>query len=147
MTKLAIRSLVVALGALVAPCPADDAKEKPAHSLVGTWKCVSAKYDGKEANRPEGFTQLKHVTPTQFMWALYDGDGKVHAGMGGSYILKGEEYVETPEYYLGDGLESLKGKAQEFKWKLDGDKWYHTGKLSSGTTVEEVWERVTKKSD
>ena len=64
---------------------------------------------------------------------------------GGSYTLKGDDYVETPEYGLGDTLDQLKGKPQEFKGKVEGNKWHHTGKLSSGTTIEEVWERVEKK--
>lgn len=147
MTKIAIRCLALSLAVLLLPCRADDPKDKPSSKLIGTWKCISAKYDGKEVKRPEGYTQLKHVTPTSFMWAIYDGDGKLAAALGGSYKLKGDEYVETPEYGTGDGLENLKGKAQEFKLKVDGNKWHHTGMLSSGLTIEEVWERVTKKDD
>src|SRR5438270_540656 len=94
---------------------------------------------------PEGYTHLKHVTPTQFMWASYDGEGKVEAALGGGYTLKGDSYVETPEYGVGDVLGQLKGKPQAFKWKVEGNKWHHTGKLSSGLTIEEVWERVERK--
>jgi hypothetical protein len=146
MMKLSLCSFVLTFFALVTPCSADEPKEK-VHPLVGTWKCLSAKYDGKEAGRPEGYTLLKHVTPTSFMWAIYDSDGKVVGALGGSVTIKGEDYVETPEYSVGEGLDALKGKAQEFKWKVDGNKWLHNGKLSSGLTIEEVWERVTKKSD
>ena len=138
---------ILSLGAVVwfaaAAAPADE--PKPAHPLVGTWKCVSAKYGGEEVKRPEGYTQLKHVTPAQFMWALYDGEGKVVAALGGSYTLKGNEYVETPEYGVGDVLEQLKGKPQAFTWKVEGDKWHHTGKLSTGLSIEEVWVRVERK--
>ena len=121
----------------------DDAKAD--NKLIGTWKVISAKYDGKEVKRPDGYTHLKHVTPTQFMWAIYDGEGKVEAVLGGSYTLKGNEYIEVPEYGMGGALEQLKGKPQTFTWKVDGNKWHHTGKLSSGLTIEEVWERVEKK--
>jgi hypothetical protein len=147
MMKFAVRCALLSAVALGVPCLADEKKDKPVHPLVGTWKCVSAKYDGKEAARPDGYTQLKHVTPTHFIWVLHDGDGKVVAGMGGTCTMKGEEYIETPDYYVGDGFEALKGKAQEFKWKVDGKKWIHNGKLSSATTVEEVWERVGGKDD
>ena len=122
---------------------ADDPKTD--NKLIGTWKLISAKFEGQENALPPGFTQLKHVTPTQFMWALYDKDGKVVAGLGGTYTLKGEEYVEIPEYGLGEGWDQLKGKDQVFKWKVEGKKWSHTGKLSNGTSIEEVWERVEKK--
>jgi hypothetical protein len=126
---------------------ADDPKgeSKTDSKLVGTWKRISAKYDGQESTLPDGVTQVKHVTPTHFMWAIYGEDGKLLAALGGTYTAKGEEYIETPEYGVGEGLDPLKGKQQAFKWKVEGNKWSHTGKLSSGTTIEEVWERVEKK--
>jgi hypothetical protein len=69
----------------------------------------------------------------------------VTSALGGSYTLKGEAYEEVPEYGVGEGLlEALKGKTQSFKWKIEGNKWHHTGKLSTGQTIEEVWERVEK---
>ena len=125
---------------------ADDPKEgSTLNKLVGTWKAVSAKYGGEEVKREEGVTHIKHVTPTQFMWAMCDKEGKVSAALGGSYTLKGDKYVEMPEYGTGEVLAQLKGKPQEFTWKVEGNKWYHNGKLSSGLTIEEVWERVEKK--
>ena len=77
------------------------------------------------------------------MWAIFDKEGKVAATLGGSYTLKGHDYVELPEYGLGN--DQLRGKPQPFTWKIEGNKWYHTVKLSSGLTIEEVWERVEKK--
>src|SRR5205823_3969349 len=100
------------------------------HKLVGTWKAVSAKYGGSEIKLEEGYTHLKHVTPTQFMWAICDGEGKVGTTLGGSYTLKGNAYTEVPEYGTGSVLEQLKGKPQVFTWRVEGNKWYHTGKLS-----------------
>src|SRR5713101_10201562 len=60
--------------------PNGDAKF---HKLVGTWKMGSG-----------DVTTIKHVTPTQFMWATYDKDGKVTRAAGGSYTLKGDAYEE-----------------------------------------------------
>ena len=73
-----------------------------------------------------------------------DEDRKVIASLGGPYTQKGDEYVEMPEYGVGTILDALKGNPQVFKWKVDGNKWYHNGQLSGGTTIEEVWERVEK---
>jgi hypothetical protein len=115
------------------------------HPLVGTWRVVSAKYGGQDVPRRAGYVTVKHVTPTQFMWASYGPDGKVTRAVGGSYTVKGAEYVETPEYGLSADFDVIKGKAQTFTWKIDGNKWFHTGKLSNGLTVEEVWERVERK--
>jgi hypothetical protein len=140
--------LVVAALAVATAVWADDPKgeAKTDNKLVGTWKRISAKYDGQESTLPGGFTQVKHVTPTHFMWALYGEDGKVVAALGGTCTAKGDEYIEIPEYGVGEGLlDPLKGKEQVFKWKLEGNKWSHSGKLSNGTTIEEVWERVEKK--
>jgi hypothetical protein len=140
-------AVILALAATAATVRAEDPKgdAKGAQKLVGTWKVVSAKYGGKEVKWPEGTTTVKHVTPTQFMWATYGKDGKVIQAVGGSYTLKGEDYAETPEYGVGAVFEQIKGKTLAFKCKVEGDKWYHTGQSPTGTTVEEVWERVGKK--
>ena len=140
-------AVIFVLAVSSTPVRSEEAKgdAKSENKLVGTWKLVSAKYGGQEVQRPEGLTQLKHVTPTQFMWAVYDTEGRVSSALGGSYTLKGDNYVETPEYGVGDVVDQLKGKPQEFTWKIEGNKWYHNGKLSSGLTIEEVWERVEKK--
>ncbi|HJZ57452.1 MAG TPA: lipocalin family protein [Gemmataceae bacterium] len=147
--RIATRLIAVAasLATVAAPARADDPKGgAPAENkLVGTWKLVSAKYGGREVRFPEGTTMLKHVTPSQFMWATYDKDGKVTRAAGGPYTLKGDTYEETPEYGISSDFDIIKGKAQTFKWKVEGNKWYHTGKLSNGLTIEEVWERVEKK--
>jgi hypothetical protein len=149
MSKFACRRLAVVIALLFtaaaawAADPKGDAKSD--NQLVGTWKLISAKYGGQEVKFPEGTTMIKHVTPTQFMWANYDKDGKVTRAAGGGYTLKGEVYEETPEYGISNDFDLIKGKAQTFKWKVEGNKWHHDGKLSSGLTIEEVWERVEKK--
>jgi hypothetical protein len=173
MANIATRwaAVVVSLAACAATGRADDPKggARPENQLVGTWKLVSAKYGGSQSTLPERVTTLKpvtptqngwsgsmllpdlrvttlkHVTPTQFMWASYDTDGKVTRAAGGGYTLKGEAYEETPEYGFGLDFVGLKGKVQSFTWKVEGNKWYHAGKLNNRLTIEEVWERVEKK--
>jgi hypothetical protein len=149
MVKITSRCLALVLVATVtaATARADEPKgeAKADNKLVGTWRLVSAKYGGNEFKFPEGTTMLKHVTPAQFMWATYDKDGTLTRAAGGSYTLKGEEYAETPEYGLGGDFEVIKGKTHTFKWKVEGNKWHHTGKLAGGLEIDEVWERVEKK--
>jgi hypothetical protein len=125
----------------------DEPKKEPTtgEKLIGTWKLASAKYAGQEFNFPEGTTTLKHVTGSQFMWVTFDGSGQVSRTAGGSYVLKGDEYTENPEYGFGPDFEGIKGKKQAFKCKIDGDTWHHDGALSTGVTIEEVWERVKAK--
>jgi hypothetical protein len=137
-----------AAGLVAAGRAADDptkVKAKPGGTLVGTWKLVSGKYGGQEAKFPEGTTMLKHVTPTQFMWATYDKDGKVFRAAGGAYTLKGETYEETPEYGFSDDFDAIKGQTHAFSVKVEGKRWQSDGKLANGTTINEVWERVERK--
>jgi hypothetical protein len=136
-------ALAVTAAAACAADPKGDAKSD--NPLVGTWKLVSGKYGGQDFKFPEGSTHIKHITPTQFMWATYDKDGVVSRAAGGTYTLKGETYEELPEYGISSDFDLIKGKAQTFTWKVEGDKWYHNGKLSNGLTIEEVWQRVEKK--
>ena len=80
------------------------------------------------------------------MWVRYDTEGIVKHAMGGGYTLKGEDYAETTEYGTTSGdFTVMKGKTHTFKVKVDGNKLYQKGKLNSGLTIEEVWERVEKK--
>ena len=147
-TATAFLALLVVAALASAPATADEPKKAAAkrdNKLIGTWRLVSAKYGGQEYTIPEGTTHLKHVTPAHFMWTIYDKDGKVDSALGGSYTLTGAGYEEMPEYGTADLLQQLKGKAQTFKWKIEGNKWHHDGQLSSGVTIEEVWERVEKK--
>jgi len=141
--------VLAALVGLLGVAPGRSAAEepKPEAKLVGTWKLVSAKYGGKEVKAAEGVTQIKHVTPGQFVWFSYDKEGKIDTGrmLGGSYTVNGNKYEETPEYGAGPILPAFKGKKQSFEWKIEGNKWYHAGKLSGGLEIEEVWERVEKK--
>jgi hypothetical protein len=139
MFKTGIVGLALLISLAVSATHAFAEEPKQEHKLIGTWKVISN-------TLPDGYTQVKHVTPEQFMWALYDKDGKVVSALGGSYTLKGDAYVEIPEYGVGEEqLAALKGKQQSFKWKIEGNKWHHTGSLSTGQPIEEVWVRVEKK--
>jgi hypothetical protein len=145
--EIALYSVFVGLALSATRASGDQPKVggEPPNKLVGTWKLVSAKYGGNEFKLPEGSTHIKHITPTQFMWATYDQEGKVTRAAGGGYTLKDDEYVETPEYGLSEDFDIIKGKAQSFKCKVEGNKWHHDGKLSNDLTIEEVWERVERK--
>src|SRR4051812_7961301 len=96
LTRTLALAAVAWLAAAPAGRPADPpAAAPPVHPLVGTWRVASAKYGGQEVPRRAGYVTVKHVTPTQFMWASHGPDGKVTRAAGGSYTVKGAEYVET----------------------------------------------------
>jgi len=111
-------------------------------AVVGSWRLVSAKANGKAISVPAGTTILKHVTPTDFIFVYYDEHGVITVAGGGPYRLNGSRYEETVKYGIGEGMGPLIGKTQVFTLRIDGGRWYHNGKESDGTVVEEVWERV-----
>ena len=137
---------VIALAALDPPIrlAADEPKGEgaTANKLLGTWKLVSAKYGGRESTLPQEATTLKHVTPTHYTWLTFDKDGQATRTQGGPYEFDGEVLKSTPEYGMGPGFEPIKGKVQSFKIKFEGDTFFQAGTLSTGTTLEEVWESV-----
>jgi hypothetical protein len=140
--SLVAGTLLVAFGALgFADNPKADGDA--AARLIGTWKLTSAKYGGEESDLPKSGTTLKHVTPGNFIWVTYDSETKeVTRTAGGTYTLDGEKYEETPRYGLGADFEAVRDKPQTFTLKLEGDSWKHSGELSNGLKIEEVWERV-----
>jgi hypothetical protein len=115
-----------------------------ANKLLGTWKLVSAKYGGRESTLPKQATTLKHVTPAHYTWLTFDKDGQATRTQGGPYEFDGEVLKSTPEYGMGPGFEAIKRKVQSFEIKFEGDRFFQSGTLSTGTTLEEVWERVYK---
>ena len=144
MVSLILGTLVVTKGALgvADPPKADVAADK----LIGTWKLVSAKYDGQVSDLTESGTTLKHITPGNFIWVSYDSKSKkVTRTAGGTCTLDGEKYEETPRYGLGDDFETIQDKPHTFTLKLEGDTLHQNGELSNGLKIEEVWERVPAK--
>jgi hypothetical protein len=140
--RLTAAVLVLIAAAISASADEPDKESQPENKLIGSWRQVSAIYGGQRYTPPAGSTTVKHVTPSQFMWATYDAAGTVQRAAGGGYELKEDQYEETPEYGISDDFEIIRGKAQTFTWRVEDNKWYHNGKLSNGLTIEEVWERI-----
>jgi hypothetical protein len=93
---------------------------------------------------PTEETMIKLVTDTYFTWVRFDSSTKeVTSAAGGRCTIEGDRYTELIKYGLGPVM-NLKGARQTFTWKLEGDKWHHSGTLSNGTRLEEIFERVKK---
>jgi hypothetical protein len=110
--------------------------------LLGTWRMLSAKFDGETTTLAEGQVKFKHVTPTHFFWFTHDGNGQVLRGAGGVYSLQGNVYVETVEYGVGSVFGTIVGRTHTFTFRIEGDQWFHTGNRADGKSIEEVWVRV-----
>jgi hypothetical protein len=138
-----LMGLVLLLGGIAALAAPGDPISKD--RLVGTWRLQSAMY-GPPGNQisyvPKEQVHLKHVTATHFTVITYEGESKkVTIAGGGPYSLQGSAYKETVDHAMGS-LANLLGKEQSFTLKMDGDRWTHSGTLSNGQQIEEIWERV-----
>jgi hypothetical protein len=106
---------------------------------------ISFKYGGgdKFNDVPPTRVHLKHITSTHFTWLQHDAKSRqISRGGGGTYTVKGNEYIEQVEYGIGGDIKPMIGHADHFTWRVEGNKWYHRGKLSIGLEIEEIWERV-----
>ena len=112
-------------------------------ALVGTWRMKSMKVDGQVNTLPDRGVTYKHVTPGGFTWLSFEKDsGTIFRAAGGTWTLKGDAYTETIGYGMGDDFDAVKNASHPFTCRIEGDTWYHSGKLASGTTIDEVWTRV-----
>jgi hypothetical protein len=67
--------------------------------------------------------------------------GEVVAMACGKWKVDQDQYSEVPEFGMGSDFAIVKARNHVFTCQIVGDKWHHTGKLASGLTIEEVWER------
>ena len=142
---MCVTALCCSLLTLRGHAAAEDADLRAA--LVGTWKMKSMKVNGTARDLPETAVTYKHVTPAGFTWLSYEKEtGKVFRVAGGTYTLNGDAYAEQIEYGNGRDFDLVKNAAHAFKCRIDADTWHHTGRLASGTTIDEEWTRV-KPSD
>jgi hypothetical protein len=144
MNKLVAATIISLALTTIPGAEAPGAAKVPATALVGTWVMVSTKYgDATESSPPpENLKAMKFITPTHFIWAHFDPKTKkITNSMGGTYSLNGSTYTEKPEFAF-EGMEEFVSKEQKFTAKIEGDKWIHSGELSNGVNLEEVWRRV-----
>lgn len=107
----------------------------PVDRIVGTWEHVSADMSG--------YRQIKMVTGSHFMWVTYERQtGMLVASAGGECFFDGKTYIERLDFGSEPFLLDLIGKDQVFTARLEGGEWYHSGTLTDGTEVREVWNRL-----
>ena len=129
--------------------------------LQGTWEMVSQKIDGKD--NPIGGREIKLLTASHFVWVRQDkkqveellAKGTEHDSLlayhdafgAGTYKVSGDTYTETTEFFYEP---KYIGTSIDFTFKLDGKRWYITGRFPHyhGTKkineilIEEVWKRI-----
>lgn len=107
-----------------------------APKIEGTWKMVS----NNGEPMPFQYTKIALITPTHFIWTLYDKHGNMLNGAGGTWEMKGDTYTETIEMVL-PGMRNFYGEKHVETVKFEGDRMIKVFK-ENGTGYSEIWERV-----
>jgi hypothetical protein len=108
--------------------------DKERFPLEGTWEC---------AIEPEN-RQIKILNQTHFIWVAYDRETGLPLRLaGGTYHFDGKTYTESILFGSAGLPQELVGKDQVFTAETDGYRWYHSGVLSNGMQIVELWKRVT----
>ena len=134
-------ALAVALFAGIGLITLTDAEPGPdprlAQELIGTW--VLSGRPGDVGQPPAAGGRIKMITDSHWSATQFDPrDGSVRFHHGGTYTLKGNEYVESVEYANQNTSERV-GKTAKFKITIEGDTLTQIGK---GNPWKEVWKRA-----
>lgn len=83
---------------------------------------------------------LKILSGNRFQWAAFNNDTHQFFGTGGgTYTVKDGKYTETIEFFSRDNKRT--GASLIFDCVLNGKDWTHAGQSSTGTRVNEIWEK------
>lgn len=117
--------------------------ENNGEKLDGEWELVGFKYGpGPRQPVPANRREIKLISGTHFVWVVYDAKkGKPISVGGGTCSRQGDQYTERLEF--GDSrTKGMMGKSQEFHVAIVGQMWQHSGVMSGGLQIEELWKRV-----
>lgn len=111
-------------------------------SLQGSWALQSAVYTKADGTvikvSGDDLKSVKVLSKSRFSFVTVNKDGSFSSALTGTYQLKADSYHETPQT---GSVASMINKTYEFKAKVEGDLWYHSG-MEDGMKIEEVWERL-----
>ena len=129
-------ALFIGLG-LVTLTDAESGSSPLAKDLLGTWILIGR--PGATGEAPAAGGRLKSLTDTH--WSVTQADAATGAAVfhhGGTWGLKGNEYVENVEY-ANENTKELVGKTSKFNIKVEGDLLTLIG---VGNPWKEVWKRA-----
>lgn len=110
-------------------------------ALAGLWRITGRMNNGQLVSMPLAARKtIKIFSKTRFQWAAINTQTGDFSGTGGgTYSLKDGKYTENIEFFSRDS--SRVGMSLSFDAQVEGNKWTHTGKSSTGSPVHEIWER------
>ncbi len=111
-------------------------------SLQGSWALKSAVYTKADGSvikvSGQDLKSVKVLSKSHFSFVTVNKDGSFSSALTGTYQLKGDSYQETPQT---GSVAGMLNKTYEFKAKVEGDLWHHSG-MEDGMQIEEVWVRL-----
>ena len=107
--------------------------------LAGSWRITDRMRDGEmKAMRQGPRKTIKMITGTRFQWAAFNPDTQQFSGTGGGTAeIKDGKYIEHIEFFSKNA--DRVGASLSFNYKVDDNKWDHSGKSSSGNPIQEIW--------
>lgn len=110
-------------------------------ALAGLWRITGRMNNGQLNAMPLAARKtIKIFSKTRFQWAAINTQTGDFSGTGGgTYTLKDGKYTENIEFFSRDSTRV--GASLGFDALVEGNKWTHTGKSSTGNPVHEIWER------
>jgi glucose dehydrogenase len=119
------------------PSQKTSVSDRLATEMICTFVMVGS--PGNVREPPEKGGRFKSRTGTHWMVFSVDGEtGLVTETFGGTYTMKGDEYVET-QNYADERWQHDNGKSFTFKVKIEGDLMTQIG---VGNPYNEVWRRA-----
>ncbi|WP_288741157.1 hypothetical protein [uncultured Rheinheimera sp.] len=110
--------------------------------LQGSWMLKSAVYTKADGTvitlSGDELKSVKVLSKSYFSFVTVNKDGSFSSALTGSYQLKGNDYNETP---LTGSVINMLNKTYQFKARVEGDLWHHSG-MEDGMKIEEVWVRL-----
>lgn len=110
--------------------------------LQGSWILKSAVYTKADGTvikiSDKDMKSIKLVSKEYFSFVTVNKDGSFSNALTGRYQLQGDSYQETPE---AGSVPAMLNKTYEFKAKVEGNLWLHSG-MEDGMKIDEVWQRL-----
>ncbi len=107
--------------------------------LAGAWRITDRMRNGQMTAMRQGARKtIKMITGSRFQWAAFNPETKQFSGTGGGTInLKDGKYSEHIEFFSRNS--DRVGADLTFNYKVEGNKWDHSGKSSTGNPIREIW--------
>lgn len=107
--------------------------------LAGAWRITDRMQGGEMQAMQQGARKtIKMITGSRFQWAAFNPETKQFSGTGGGRVtLENGKYSEHIEFFSRNP--ERVGANLTFDYKVNGNKWEHSGFSSSGDPIKEIW--------